>query len=95
MSATAEGIGDADLPPCTVPLHQPFAQAILTCILDAGVDMAYSETMKIDHSFVTPLMLAFGDDMIPIVPIAQNCNFPPLPPLARSYEVGVKLREAI
>jgi len=51
--------------------------------------------MQIDHSFITPLMLAFGDDFIPIVPIAQNCNVPPLPTLHRSYEVGSKLGSAI
>jgi aromatic ring-opening dioxygenase catalytic subunit (LigB family) len=95
VSETAEGIGDADLPTCTVPIHQPFAQAILTGMIAEGVDLSFSEQSRIDHSFVTPLMLAFGDDFPRIVPIAQNCNMPPLPPLKRSYEVGVKLRAAI
>ena len=95
VSETAEGIGDADLPKCTVPINQPIAQAILTGMMDEGVDLSFSEQSRIDHSFVTPLMLAFGDDPPPIVPIAQNCNMPPLPPLGRSYEVGVKLRAAI
>ena len=95
VSETAQGIGDAGLPKCTVPIHQPFAQAILDGMIAEGVDLAFSETAQIDHSFVTPLMLAFGDRPIPIVPIAQNCNFPPLPTFARSYEVGVKLRRAI
>jgi 2,3-dihydroxyphenylpropionate 1,2-dioxygenase len=95
VSETAEGIGDAGLPKCTVPLHQPFAQAILEGMIAEGVDLSFSETSQIDHSFVTPLILAFGDTPIPIVPIAQNCNFPPLPTFARSYEVGSKLRKAI
>ncbi len=69
VSTTAEGAGDAGLPACTVPIHQPFAQAILENIIAGGVDMAFSEAMKIDHSFVTPLMLAFPDlAAIPIVP---------------------------
>ena len=95
VSKTATGIGDAELPPCTVPLHQPFAQAILENMIAEGVDLSFSEQAQIDHSFVTPLMLAFGADMPPIVPIAQNCNFPPLPTRARSYAVGVALRRAI
>ncbi|HEV8021629.1 MAG TPA: hypothetical protein VGP41_10225 [Candidatus Lustribacter sp.] len=95
VSETAEGIGDAGLPPCTLPIHQPFAQAILGGMIAEGVDLSFSEQAKVDHSFVTPLMLAFGDDRPPIVPIAVNCNFPPLPTLRRTHEVGVKLRRAI
>ena len=95
VSETAEGIGDADLPKRTVPIHQRFAQALLDGAIAEGVDMAFSEAMQIDHSFVAPLMLAFGEDVIPIVPISQNCNVPPLPTLARSYEVGAKLGNAI
>lgn len=95
VSTTAEGIGDAGLPPCTVPVHQPFAQAILSGMLAEDVDLGFSEQARIDHSFVTPLMLAFGDDFPTIVPIAVNCNVPPLPTLKRSYDVGRKLRRAI
>ncbi len=95
VSPSAEGIGDAGLPKCEVPIHQAFAQAVLEGMIAEGVDLAYSEVAQIDHSFVTPLMLAFGDRPLPIVPIAQNCNFPPLPTFARSHEVGVKLRRAI
>jgi len=93
VSASAKGLGDAELPALEVPVHQAFAQAILDGALSQGIDLAYSELMQIDHSFVMPLMLA--ETKIPIVPIAQNCNYPPLPTLARSYEVGRKLGAAI
>lgn len=93
VSATARAIGDAEIPPSELPVHQGFAQAILTGALDEGIDLAYSEQMQIDHSFAMPLYLA--ETAIPIVPIAQNCNYPPLPTLARSYEVGRKLGAAI
>jgi 2,3-dihydroxyphenylpropionate 1,2-dioxygenase len=95
VSENAEGIGDAGLPACTVPIHQEFAQAVLEGLIAEGVDMAFSESAKIDHSLVTPMMLAFGDKPLPIIPIAQNCNCPPLPTFARSYEFGAKLRKAI
>jgi aromatic ring-opening dioxygenase catalytic subunit (LigB family) len=95
VSPTAEGIGDAQVPTRMVPVHQAFAQAMLSGMLDGGVDLAFSEAMRIDHSFVVPLMLAFGDESPPIVPIHQNCNVPPLPPFARSYTVGRALRTAL
>ena len=98
VSETATGIGDSELPAVTVPIHQAFARAMLNGAIAEGVDLAFSESMKIDHSFVTPLLLAFGEPSIPsipIVPIAQNCNVPPLPTLGRSWEVGAKLRSAI
>ncbi|MSQ52499.1 MAG: hypothetical protein EXR28_11485 [Betaproteobacteria bacterium] len=95
VSKTARGIGDAGLPPCEIPIHQDFARSILDGCIEEGVDLAYSESMAIDHSFITPLLLALPNLEIPIVPIAQNCNAPPLPPLRRSHEVGIKLGVAI
>lgn len=95
VSESAAGIGDSELPKFTVPVHQRFAQAMLDGAIAESVDLAFSEAMQVDHSFITPLMLAFGEDFMPIVPIAQNCNVPPLPTLHRSYEVGGKLGSAI
>jgi 2,3-dihydroxyphenylpropionate 1,2-dioxygenase len=95
VSATARGLGDAGLPACEIPIHQDFARAILWQALEEGIDLAYSESMQVDHSFVTPLMLALSGASFPIVPIAQNCNAPPLPPLQRSHEVGKALGRAI
>jgi 2,3-dihydroxyphenylpropionate 1,2-dioxygenase len=95
VSETARGIGDAGLPPREVPVHQELARSLLTGCIEEGVDLAYSEAMAIDHSFMTPLALALPGTRIPIVPIAQNCNAPPLPALGRSHEVGRKLGQAL
>jgi hypothetical protein len=95
VSALARGIGDAGMPKLEIPIHQPYARAILDHCLEQGVDLAYSESMAVDHSFVAPLTLAALDAGIPIVPIAQNCNWPPFPPLRRSHEVGRVLGHAI
>ena len=95
VSEQAVGIGDAGLPEKTLPLHQSFARAILDGLLKEGVDMAFSEAMRIDHSFLTPLLLALPELDIPIVPIVQNCNAPPLPNLERSYQVGRSLARAL
>ncbi len=91
----AAGIGDAGLPRREVPIKADFARSILTGAIEEGIDLAYSEAMSIDHSFITPLMLSEMPSGMPIVPIATNCNAPPLPTLRRSYEVGRKLGNAI
>ena len=95
VSPSAHGIGDAGLPEMEVPLHQEFARAILAGAFDRGIDLVYSEEMKIDHSFVCPLTFITPGFDVPIVPMVQNCSRPPLPSLARSHEVGAKLGDAI
>ncbi len=95
VSPTAHGIGDAGIPECDVPLHQGMARSILAGAFERGVDLVYSEEMKIDHSFVCPLTFITPGFDVPIVPMVQNCSRPPLPTLARSYEVGAKLGDAM
>ena len=95
VSEQAVGIGDAGLPEKTLALHQSFARSILSGLLEEGVDMAFSEAMRIDHSFLTPLLLALPELDIPIVPIVQNCNAPPLPNLERAHQVGRSLARAL
>ncbi|MSQ72270.1 MAG: hypothetical protein EXR27_13385 [Betaproteobacteria bacterium] len=95
VNAIARSIGDADLPAEEVAIHEGYAQSILVGLLEADVDVAYSEAMKIDHSFISPLTLAFAKVRPSIVPIIQNCNSPPLPTLRRSYAFGKALGDAI
>jgi hypothetical protein len=95
VSRSAHGIGDAGIPECDVPLHQDFARAILGGAFDRGVELVYSEEMKIDHSFVCPLTFLTPGFDVPIVPMVQNCSRPPLPTLTRSHAVGATLGEAI
>ena len=95
VGATASGIGDAELPERDFALHQETARAVLDGLLEREVDIAFSEAVRIDHSFVAPLMLALPESRLPIVPIVQNCNMPPLPPLRRSHGFGAALGDAI
>ena len=95
VSQTAKGIGDAGLPECEVPIHQLFAQAVLEAAVEGGVDLGYSEAMRIDHSFVTPLMLSTPNFDLPIVPLVQNTRLPPMPTLRRSYAVGRIIGDAL
>ena len=68
VSETAKGIGDSGLPEWDVPLNQELAQQILDGAMENGVDLAFSEQMKIDHSFITPLMLITPEMQTPIIP---------------------------
>lgn len=94
VGAVANGLEDAGAPPCKVPVHQSFAQAILDGVVAREVDMAFSEKVAIDHSFVIPLSLITPGFDIPIIPLTQNCNVPPRPTLRRSHEVGRAIADA-
>ena len=95
VGPVATGLGDGGLPPCAVPVHQELAQAILYGCIERGVDLAFSEKVAIDHSFVMPLSLLTPRLDVSIVPVAQNCNVPPRPALPRSRELGRAIRESI
>ena len=94
VGPVASGIGDAGMAECSVPVHQPLAQAALTGSISRGVDMAYSEDTRIDHSFVTPLSLITPAYDVPIVPLALNCNRPPLATFTRVHQVGRRIADA-
>lgn len=54
----------------------------------SGIDVAHSIHLKVDHGTVLPLDfmgLAFD---YPVIAIVTNTMFPPLPNLARSYDLG-------
>ena len=88
VGPTATGMGDGGLPVVEFPVDQTLAADMLTGAIEEEIDLAFSEEVRIDHSFVTPLLLAFGDDRPTIVPVTQNCGIPPQPRLTRSYRVG-------
>jgi protocatechuate 4,5-dioxygenase beta chain/2'-carboxy-2,3-dihydroxybiphenyl 1,2-dioxygenase large subunit/2'-aminobiphenyl-2,3-diol 1,2-dioxygenase large subunit len=61
----------------------------------AGFDLAFSANPKIDHAFMAPLTLIRPEMDIPVVPVFQNANTEPLPPLWRSAQLGELLRDVI
>lgn len=83
------------LPRLKVPGDPELAQQILEGSLKRGVDFAFSNELKIDHSVVVPLIFVRPEMDLPIVPILTNCVAPPLPPAERFYQVGQVLREVI
>jgi len=67
---------------------------LVNALLDSDFDPAVCQEISIDHSLVSPLHL-MGDPAIPIVPILQNTVAPPLPPIRRSYQLGIAVRRAL
>ena len=58
-------------------------------VLEAGVDVAISASMDVDHGTVQPLQKLFGDaDGAPVIPIFINSVATPLGPLRRVRALG-------
>lgn len=83
------------LPRCVVPGHPDLSQHVLDGGLARGVDFAFSNELKLDHSLVMPLYMVRPNLDLPVVPVLANCMAPPLPPAARFHEVGRHLRSII
>ena len=63
--------------------------------LGESVVLAHSQELSLDHGAVIPLHFLTPRFDVPVVPIIVNCFAPPLPPLARCWELGRALRAAI
>jgi hypothetical protein len=91
----AAGIGDAGTPAVERAIHGDVARAVLDGCMGNGIDMPFSEVIRLDHSFVAPMLLMGLDPSLPIVPLMQNCNVPPIPTLERSMAIGRVLGEVL
>lgn len=83
------------LPRCRVPGDVKLGQQILERAMNRGVDFAFSNELKVDHSVVVPLTFVRPEMDLPIVPIMTNCVAPPIPPAERFHQVGQVLRSVI
>jgi protocatechuate 4,5-dioxygenase, beta chain len=83
------------LPRYKIPGDVQLAQQLLEGSLKRGIDFAFSNELKVDHSVIVPLILVRPEMDLPIVPIMTNCVAPPLPPAERFHEVGKILRAVI
>jgi 2,3-dihydroxyphenylpropionate 1,2-dioxygenase len=89
IGTSAEGVGDygTQAGPLSVPAD--IATECAQAVLDAGIDVAISASMRVDHGTVQPLQRLFGDAAaIPVVPIFINSVATPLGPLHRSRALG-------
>lgn len=78
-----------------IPGARGVAQEILSTCFDCGVDLAFSESLRLEHSVMVPLSLLTPRMDVPIVWIMLNCQVPPLPGLRRCFELGRAIRRAM
>jgi 2,3-dihydroxyphenylpropionate 1,2-dioxygenase len=85
----AQGVGDYGT--LAGPLNVPddIAADCAKAVLDAGVDVATSACMDVDHGTVQPLEKLFGDAAArPVIPVFINSVATPLGPLHRARALG-------
>ncbi|MCC5577487.1 3-carboxyethylcatechol 2,3-dioxygenase [Microtetraspora sp. AC03309] len=96
IGAAATSVGDYGLPSGPLDVDRDAAYVIAKTVLGAGVDLALSEDMQVDHGLVQPLMFLFPSlTAVPVVPIFINCVAEPLGPAVRARRLGAAVGEAI
>jgi 2,3-dihydroxyphenylpropionate 1,2-dioxygenase len=85
----AQGVGDYGTQAGPLNVPEAIAFACAEAVLGAGVDIALSASMDVDHGTVQPLEKLFGDATAPaVVPIFINSVATPLGPLRRCRTLG-------
>lgn len=89
IGRTARSVGDYGTAEGPVRVDHDAATALAESALVAGVDVAISEAMYVDHGFTQPLEVLFGGiDRVPVVPVFINCVAVPLGPVERVRLLG-------
>jgi 2,3-dihydroxyphenylpropionate 1,2-dioxygenase len=89
IGAQATAVGDYGTSAGPLPVDRDTARTLASAVLDAGVDVAFSERMTVDHGCAQPLDLLFGGiDTVPVVPVFINCVAEPLAPVSRVRRLG-------
>jgi len=78
-----------------LPVHLPFADALLEKLMQRGFDMAYSQDAILGHSFAAVYEWVIEGRNIPVVPIFVNTYLPPLPSPQRCFALGKAIAEII
>jgi 2,3-dihydroxyphenylpropionate 1,2-dioxygenase len=85
----AQGVGDYGTHSGPLNVPEETAVACAEAVLGAGIDIAISASMDVDHGTVQPLEKLFGDAAAPaVVPIFINSVATPLGPLHRCRMLG-------
>jgi 2,3-dihydroxyphenylpropionate 1,2-dioxygenase len=96
VGAAATSVGDYGLPAGPLDVDRDAAHAIAENVLRAGVDVAVSEDMRVDHGFVQPLTFLFPAlTAVPVVPVFINCVADPLGPAVRARLLGAAVGDAL
>lgn len=92
IGTAATSVGDWNTPAGALPVAAEAAAACVKYVHAAGVDVALSHLMEVDHG-ITQLLTQLFDwaALPPLLPVFVNCAAPPLPPLARVVALGEAL----
>jgi 2,3-dihydroxyphenylpropionate 1,2-dioxygenase len=89
IGTEAQGVGDYGTHKGPLDVPEATAVACAKAVLSAGVDIAISANMDVDHGTVQPLEKLFGRATArPVVPIFINSVATPLGPLHRCRTLG-------
>src|SRR6476619_592430 len=94
IGTAPQGVGDygSHRGPLNVPAD--LASACAEFVMNAGVDVAISASMDVDHGTVQPLQTLFGDITdTPVIPIFINSVATPLGPIRRVRALGTAIGE--
>jgi len=89
IGAAAESVGDWNTTPGPLNVDAEAARRLSAAVLDAGIDVAHSERLYVDHGVAQPLEFLFGDfARVPVVPVFINAVGLPLGPMQRVRLLG-------
>jgi 2,3-dihydroxyphenylpropionate 1,2-dioxygenase len=89
IGTDAQGVGDYGTHTGPLDVPEATAAACAKAVLSAGVDVAISANMDVDHGTVQPLEKLFGHATArPVIPIFINSVATPLGPLHRCRTLG-------
>jgi 2,3-dihydroxyphenylpropionate 1,2-dioxygenase len=92
IGMNANGVGDYGTHAGPLDVPEELAAECAKAVLGAGVDVAVSASMDVDHGTVQPLEKLFGDATSrPVIPIFVNAIAVPLGPLHRCRALGTSV----
>ena len=94
IGTAAQSVGDWNTPAGPLPVAAARAAACVESMHRAGIDVAISHRMDVDHGVTQLLHQMFDWATMPnIIPVFVNCAAAPRPPLARVFALGRALGE--
>lgn len=89
IGTKAYAIGDFGTAAGDLPVPTDVAEAAVQSVMDAGVDVALSHKMQVDHGFAQPLEFLLGGlERVPVIPVFINSVAVPLPSFERARLLG-------
>ncbi|AMO62604.1 2,3-dihydroxyphenylpropionate/2,3-dihydroxicinnamic acid 1,2-dioxygenase [Mycolicibacterium phlei] len=89
LGTAAQGVGDYGTHSGPLDVPADIADDCARAVLEAGIDLAVSASMDVDHGTVQPLQKLFGAATArPVIPIFINSVATPLGPLRRVRALG-------